>query len=65
MFDTVHTVHSMQCIRRVLEENGYQVLRLGPLVVSDEITENGMTMQDFRGHTEEVGVYYSFLATIR
>ena len=64
MFDTVHSVHSKQCIRRVLEENGYHVLRLGPLVVSDEIAEHGMTMHDFRGHTEEVGVYYSFLASI-
>ena len=64
MFESVHNVYSKQCIRRVLEENGYQVLRLGPLEVSDEISNHGMNSEEFRGHTEEIGVYNFFLATL-
>ena len=62
LFELNVNIYKKQCIRRLLEENGFEVLKLSPIEFSSEIVNYGFTPSDFRAYTEEIGVVYCFLA---
>ena len=62
LFQVESNIFKKQCIRRLLEENGFEVLKISPLEYSDEIYKYGFTPGDFRAYTEEIGMVYCFLA---
>ena len=62
MFEVSCNVVKRDCIRNLLKKSGFKILKLSPIEYSEEIEKYGFIPQQFRAHTDEIGIIYCFLA---
>ena len=61
LFQIKDFVYRKNTTVRLLQENGFEVVKIGPLELNPDIGSNGWTPEQFRDLTEEVGIVQCFL----
>ena len=64
MFKVQVNVFRKEVIRRALNEAGFDVVKLGPVEVSEKYEEHGYSLDQFRAYTDEIGIVNCFSAKV-